>query len=81
MINAKCDNARLQQNKHYAYNLNGKTLQFDSDHTRHFSNRCDITSIYKVAKVVHGNRSDNHCNQLDAQPSVLLVLPATTLFY
>ena len=42
-----------------------------------------VTSIYKVEKVVQGNRSDNHCNQLDAQPSVLLVvvLPATTLFY
>ena len=32
---------------------------FCSDSARHFSNRREI---YEVAKVVHGNRSDNHCN-------------------
>ena len=30
-----------------------------SDHTRHFSDWCDI---YNAVKVVHGNHSDNHCN-------------------
>ena len=32
-----------------------------SDRARHFSNQSDI---YKVVKVVHGNQSDNHHNQL-----------------
>ena len=36
----------------------------------HFSNRCDI---YNVAKVVHGNRSDNHRNRSDTRPSSLLL--------
>ena len=27
-----------------------------------FSNQCDI---YKVPKMVHGNRSDDHCSQSD----------------
>ena len=40
-----------------------------SDRTRHFSNWCDT---YKVVKVVHGNRSDNHCNQPDKSMSILL---------
>ena len=34
---------------------------------RHFSNQCDVC---KVAKVVHGNRSDNRCHQSDVQPSI-----------
>ena len=34
-----------------------------SDHTRQFTNLCNIK-----AKVVHRNRSDNHCNQSDACP-------------
>ena len=33
-----------------------------SDRARHFSNRCDV---YEVAKVVHGNRSDNQCSRSD----------------
>ena len=40
-----------------------------SDCARHFSNRCDI---YKVAKVVHRNRSDNHFNRSDTWPPLLL---------
>ena len=32
--------------------------------------RCDI---YKVRKVVHGNRSDNHSNSSDTRPSILLL--------
>jgi len=40
-----------------------------SDCMLHFSYWCDM---YKEAKVVHGNQSDNHCNQSDTQPSVLL---------
>ena len=39
------------------------------NHTRQFSNWCDIN---KVVKVVHGNQSDNHCNQPGTQLSVLL---------
>ena len=39
-----------------------------SDSIRHFWNWCDI---YKVAKVVHGNRLDNHCNWWDTWPSIL----------
>ena len=39
------------------------------DHARHFSNRCNN---HKVAKVVHGNQSDNHCNRSDPQLSILL---------
>ena len=31
------------------------------DRVRHFSNRCDIS---RVAKVVHGNRSDYHCSTI-----------------
>ena len=42
-----------------------------SDCARHFSNWCDIC---KAAKVVYGNRSDNHCNQSDTQSSILLLL-------
>ena len=38
----------------------------DSDRTRHFSN-------LTVAKVVHANRSDTHCNRADTRPSVLLL--------
>ena len=42
---------------------------WSSDRARHFSNRC---ASYKVARVVHGNRSDNHCNRSDTRSSVLL---------
>ena len=42
--------------------------------TRNCSDRCDI---YKVMKVVHGNRSDNHCNQSDKRPSVPVNMPDT----
>ena len=34
----------------------GSDSEITSDSARHFSNWCDI---YKVAKVVHGNQSDN----------------------
>ena len=44
-------------------------IVLDSGHPRHFSNRCNSC---KVAKVVHRERSENHCNQLDSWPSVLL---------
>ena len=44
-----------------------------SDRARHFSNRCDI---YKVAKVVHRNRLNNHCNRSDTWPSILLTTRA-----
>ena len=40
------------------------------DHIRHFTNQCDV---YKVAKMVPGNWSDNYCNQSDAQPFMLLL--------
>ena len=40
-------------------------LTTPSDHTRHFSNQHDI---YKVAKMVCRNRSDNHRNRSDARP-------------
>ena len=39
-----------------------------SDWARHFWNCCDI---YKVAKVVHGNKSDNHC-RVTGQTSIHL---------
>ena len=42
--------------------------QTHSDRGRHVSNRCDIN---KVAKVVHGNRSEIYCNRSDALPPVL----------
>ena len=42
-----------------------------SDCARHFSNWCDIC---KAAKVVYGNRPDNHCNQSDTHSSILLLL-------
>ena len=35
-----------------------------------FLNQC---GIYKVVKVVHTNWSDNHCNQSDTWPSILLL--------
>ena len=41
-----------------------------SDRGGQFSNRCDM--VYKVAKVVHGNRSDNHCNWPNIWPFILL---------
>ena len=41
-----------------------------SDRARQFSNRRDI---YNVAKAVHGNRSDSHCNWSETRTSVLLV--------
>ena len=40
-----------------------------SDCTGHFSNQFDI---FKVAKVVYGNLSHNHCNWSDTWPSILL---------
>ena len=43
-----------------------------SERARHFFNRCDTC---KVAKVVHVNRSDDHCSWSDTTwPSVLLLL-------
>ena len=36
----------------------------------HLVNPCDV---HKVAKAVHGNRSDNHCNWSDAWLPVLLL--------
>ena len=41
-----------------------------SDHTAHFSNRCDI---YRVVKLVHITPSDNHCNWPDTWLSILLL--------
>ena len=38
----------------------GSGSEITSDRSRYFSNRSDI---YKVAKVVHGNQSDNCCNR------------------
>ena len=47
-------------------------MQHDaSDCASHFSNRCDI---YNVSKVVHGNRSEDHCNLSDTRQSILLEL-------
>ena len=47
----------------------GTELGILSDCARHFLNHC---GSYKVAKMVHGNRSDNHCstNWSDTQPSI-----------
>ena len=42
-----------------------------SDRARHFSNRSDI---YKAAKVIHGDRSNNRCKRLDTRPSSVLLL-------
>ena len=36
--------------------------EMTGDRAGQFSNRCDV---YKVAKVVYGNWSDNHCNESD----------------
>ena len=44
-------------------------IVLDSDHPRQFSNRCNIC---KVAKVVHREQSENHCNQSDSWLSKLL---------
>ena len=55
-------------------NLQGTPITRDG--VRHFSNRCDI---YKVAKVVHGNRSGNHCNCSDTWPCILI--PHTHMQY
>ena len=41
-----------------------------SDYARHFSKWCDI---YNVAKVVHRDWLDNHCNWSDTLPSILLL--------
>ena len=40
-----------------------------NDCTRLSSNRCDF---YKMAKAVHGNQLDNHCNQSNTWPSIKL---------
>ena len=42
------------------------------DRTWHFANRCDI---YKVAKVVHGNWSDNHCNWFNTWALLATTMP------
>ena len=41
----------------------------NTDRTRLFSKQCDL---YKVVRVVRGNRSDNHCNRSDTGPALLL---------
>ena len=38
-----------------------------SDRAGHFSNLCNI---YKVEKMIHGKRSDNHCNRSDTQLTI-----------
>ena len=39
--------------------VDSEELKKSSDCARHFLNQCDI---YEVAKMVHSNRSDDHCN-------------------
>ena len=46
--------------------LDHKVLSYSA---RHFSNQCNI---YKVAKVIHGNQSDDHSNWSHTRPSMLL---------
>ena len=43
-----------------------------------FSSRC---GVYQVAKVVHGNRTDNHCNWPDTLPSVDVTTRALLLYW
>ena len=50
----------------------------DRDHARQLSNWCDIS---KVAKVVHGNWSDYHCNRSDTLPSINTTTRALLLYW
>lgn len=37
-------------------------------------------TVYKVAKVVHRNRSDNHCNQANTLPSMVTTTTTRALY-
>ena len=49
-----------------------------SGRARQFSNWCDV---YKGAKVVHGSRSNNHCNWSDILPSTDTTTTRALLLY